>query len=168
LKEAETAAQAWVSASSENTRELLGATYRALAKASESVALAEKPQPDQSPRVEQLMVSLAEDSQRLAMLGRAGALWLKSGKRDSAGVMLVGAIQKISQRGELYELQLELNADEPPALVYTDQDPRDMCRVKDRLCVSGVLVDDPQQRVRGYEGNAATVVWGQVIHVLAN
>jgi hypothetical protein len=166
LKEAETATQAWIAAASEDTRELLGPTYRALAKAGEAISLADSPQPGHGPRVEQLMASLAEDSSKLTMLGKAGALWLKSSKRDSAGVMLVGVVQEISQRGELYETRLELNAEDPPALIYVDQDPRDLCRVKDRLCVSGVLVEEPKDQLRGYRGDATILVWGRVIHVL--
>lgn len=161
LEDAQTIGRAWNLTEDANSRDLLRQTYQALAELGEAVTFAAPDgQPDEA-EVTDLLKSLAEDDAKLANLGKAGGAWLQHSQRDSSGLLVLGVVKGIERQGDLYETKFETSTGTPLSL-YTDTDPADAYKVDSDVLVLGVIIDDPASNLRGYEGDAESVVWSRL------
>jgi len=158
LEDARTIAQAWTLAEDANSMELLRQTYRSLAGLGEAVTFAGADSEMDESEAVGVLKSLTDNEKKLTLLGKAGEVWLRS-SRDSAGVLLLGAVKGIEQQGDLYETKLAVSAEGKPVSLYSDSDPADLYQVDSDVLILGAIIDDPAANLTGYQGDAESVVW---------
>jgi hypothetical protein len=107
--------------------------------------------------LEQVVLQLAADPQRLKAVKANAAKWLKYAKRTTPGILLAGTVQSVEPMGKLFEIQLRVTADSPVVTVISATDPR--LSPEDEAVTLGSIVEDPVEQLAGYEGNAAAIVW---------
>lgn len=108
--------------------------------------------------VEQVFLRAAADHEKQAALGRLSFHHLENRARTQQGVLLAGTVQELGRSGEFHWARLLLfGLPEEITVVY-----RTAARLKprDRVLLAGSIIDDPIQRLPGYAGTAAQVVWG--------
>lgn len=106
-----------------------------------------------------LRQQLATDPKRLEALKVFGARWLSFPKRTTNGVVVSGTVESAEQVGKLYHTKARLGnaADAPLVTIVTAEKP-DVAN-GDVVLALGSIVDDPQQKISGYEGSEPAVVW---------
>jgi hypothetical protein len=114
--------------------------------------------PERKP-IERIMMQLAADKKRLDAMKYNAARWLGFSKRTTPGIALAGSVQSCEPVGKLYELKLAagLNSDEPVVLVLCTENPH--LSTGDEALVLGAIVDNPGERVIGYEGDEPLAIW---------
>lgn len=87
--------------------------------------------------------------------------WIASPSRKESGVFLIGKLVKTQPAGRVFVSQVQLPGADSELSVVTPTDPIAAGAVKtgENVIVLGALVDEPAQRLNGYEGNAVQVVW---------
>ncbi len=104
-----------------------------------------------------------------AIIANSAALRLAEEDRTSSGVVLAGTVTAIQPQGDLFETRLTLSdIKNTEVLVYSWRDPNASFQVDDRVAILGTIVDNPAENLRGYQGNAPTVVWSGLPIVLPN
>ena len=162
LDDAQTMARAWNLADEADYLQLLRQTYFTLARLGEVITFAAPSiQPDRM-AVAGLLMSLAKDDEKLAVLGKAGEVWLRS-QRDTAGVLLLGAVKSIEKQGDLYETKLAMSGGGSPISLCTDTDLADVYQVDSDVLVLGAIIDSPAANLKGYKGDAESVVWCRLV-----
>lgn len=163
-KDAQTIARAWNLAEDADSMELLGQTYRALAELGEAITFAGQDSKLDEADVAGVLKSLADDDKKLALLGRAGAVWWQRSERDNAGVLLLGVVKSTEQHGDLYETKLAVSDGDSIVIVslYNETDPADILKVDSDVLVLGAIIEDPASSLTGYEGDAESVVWSRL------
>jgi hypothetical protein len=107
--------------------------------------------------VEQVLLKAAADRDRQAAVGRLAGYWL-GGKRDSDGVLLAGTIQETGQSGKYHWARVVLFGLPETAVVVSPG--RGPFLPQDRVLIAGSIVQNPRERLPGYEGSEPQVVWG--------
>jgi hypothetical protein len=152
--ETEPAIQAWNDAAN-------AASYLAFAKLGEAVALAEEVSPQAKAAVQSLLEALGSESGKLEILAKAGKRLLENpDAREGSGVLLVGVVKGIDQKGDLYETQVEITSGDAPVLLYDDTNPGEVYQVDSKILVLGAIIENPTANLNGYDGSAKSVVWG--------
>jgi hypothetical protein len=102
---------------------------------------------------------LAADPKRLDALKVFGARWIGFPKRTTNGVVVSGTVESAEQVGKLFHTKARLGsaADAPLVTIVTAKKP-DVAS-GDMVLALGSIVDDPQQKISGYEGSDPAVVW---------
>jgi hypothetical protein len=106
-----------------------------------------------------LRQQLAADPKRLDALKVFGARWIGFPKRTTNGVVVSGTVESAEQVGRLFHTKARLgsSADAPLVTIVTAKKPE--VASGDVVLALGSIVDDPQQKISGYEGNDPAVVW---------
>ncbi len=109
--------------------------------------------------VEQLVRALVADKRRLEAVAYNGPRWLAFNKRTTTGIMLAGSVEAVEQIGKLYcvEMKMGAAADSPVITVVSAADPH--LAPGDETVTLGSIVEHPDERLNGYSGSGATVVW---------
>jgi hypothetical protein len=107
--------------------------------------------------LQQALLQLTADPQRLKAVKANAAKWLRYTKRTTPGIVLAGTVQSVEPMGKLYQIQLRMTADAPVVTVISATDPR--LSPEDEALTLGSIVEDPGEHLAGYEGSAAAVVW---------
>ncbi len=108
-------------------------------------------------KAKRIAESLPEDA--LNMFGAATDSWIR--KRTNDGVALFGLVTSIQKQGQLFETIVKLNdSNQRRVSIISGADPEQEIQVGDRVLVLGEIIEDPTQRVEGYDGLAPMVILG--------
>lgn len=158
LDEAKLAAGVWQAAELTDKKSL-AQSYKTLTKLAETLAFAEKAAPQDASAAQELLKSLAQNTQKLDFILEVSTMWMQAVKRPNNGVVLVGVVKEIGRQGALYETQLETTEGGAAFSLLSDFDPAAICPINARILATGVVVSDPTKELAGYQGKAAPVVW---------
>jgi hypothetical protein len=167
LDEANAVAQAWLAAEDANDRQLVFQGYQALAKLAEAVTFADDMGNEQRQSVSDLLAPLLSDSARLGSLKMVGQRWSTFNGRDGSGILLVGTVVETKPEGDLFVTKLQVGDNGDVLAVYQGTAPAADSQPGASMVVLGAIVDDPEDSVAGYAGDAATLIWVGQSQVLA-
>ncbi len=167
LDDANTVVRAWMATEDANDRQLIVQSYQALAKLAEAVTFAGDISGEQLQAVSDLLSPLISDPERLSSLKMIGQRWPAFAGRDGTGILLVGTVVGTKQEGDIYVTELEVTEGDDSIAIYQDGDPAADCPPGASIVVLGPIVDDPENNVAGYAGDAASLIWTGQSQVLA-
>lgn len=167
LERAIQASIAWDADSGQSTprhNELSEQFYQAFARLSEAMTY---PPPD-APEVKELAATLNDilktfqnQPEKLAMIGNQTAAWLKQSSHATHGIFIFGTVETIQRSGNIYQTELEVGSREQRILTVVSRvDPRRTFDSGDRILMLGAMVEQPDRRLVGYEGQESMVVMG--------
>ncbi len=110
--------------------------------------------------IEQIMLhQFASEKKRLDALKYNAGRWLDFSKRTTPGVVVAGTVQSCEPSGKLYEVKLGIgvSTDDPIVTVLHKSDPQLV--QGDQALLLGAIVDDPGEKVIGYEGLEPMAIW---------
>jgi hypothetical protein len=109
--------------------------------------------------VEQILLQFASDKKRLDALKYNAGRWLDFSKRTTSGVVVAGTVQSCEPSGQLYEVKLGIGiaTDDPVVTVLHKSDPH--LAQGDQALLLGAIVDNPIEKVSGYEGLEPMAIW---------
>lgn len=167
LDDAHTALKAWQGAGKTDLK-AAAQCFRMFAKWAEAQTCADSAAEDSATAAKDLLQAIAGEEEKLALIAKVAAAWIPSAKRDSNGVLLAGVVRGVKQQGELYETALDLiDADGTALTLVSEADPRPQFSTGAKILAAGLVVRDPAQEIKGYDGQAETVVWLGPSHLLA-
>jgi hypothetical protein len=83
------------------------------------------------------------------------------GERTGDGVVVIGKAASIDLEGKLFVTRIEpAEPSQNPILVHSYRDPTERFSEGDHVIVLGSIVHQPSNRLTGYAGSAAEVIWG--------
>ena len=159
VDQANTVIQAWASAEDPSDQRLIAQSYQTLANLAEAVTFTDAMSIEQTQTVADLLSSLTSEPKRLRGLKMVGPRWAAFAGREGTGIVLVGEVIDSQQEGDVYVTKLEVAEGKEPMTIYRDTDPAADCPPGQSIVVLGAIVDDPEDRVPGYAGDAATLIW---------
>jgi putative intracellular protease/amidase len=115
------------------------------------------------PQLQQLATilrqQLAADPRRLEALKVFGARWMDFPKRTTDGVVVSGTVESTQQVGPLFHTKARLGngVDAPVVTIVSSTDPQ--LASGDTVVALGSIIDQPAQKIAGYQGNDPSVVW---------
>jgi len=137
--------------------------FAAIGRLAEVTTFAEEKPDGHREHLDEILADAGDTAKKRRIIGVSALGVMKEGDRSSDGIILVGDVREIHQRGQLFETVLEVEAPEkPPVSVYGLNDPSAMGAFKegDTVMILGVIVDAPLDELRGYKGPPDPVVWG--------
>ncbi len=110
---------------------------------------------------------LAADPKQIDALRVFGARWFKFPKRPNNGVALVGTVESSEQVGQLFQTKAKAGsgADTTEVTIVTADDPQ--LAAGDEVLSLGSIVEQPAEKLLGYEGDDPAVVWSGMTFKLA-
>ena len=116
-------------------------------------------------RVDGVLRMISNGPGNVDLVGTAAASWLAAENRSTSGILLSGTVQSIDAQGAYYATTLRLSGKKERAVTIVN--PRDPAadaqhsyQVGDKIVLLGAIAVDPPLDIVGYQGSAATVVWG--------
>jgi hypothetical protein len=103
--------------------------------------------------------TVAGNAARRGDLSRITAKWWSYPKRQNQGLLAVGRVKELHPRGRWTEATLELEGIEPAVTIPVLMDGLRFTTGAE-VAVAGVIVQEPQLRIKNYEGSAEQVVVG--------
>jgi hypothetical protein len=159
LDETTNITRAWLAAEEPNSRQLVSQSYRALARLGEAITFSAAAGEEERTSISKMLTSLAADGQRIGNIRLLGSRWPEYPQRDTAGVVLVGTVAETRREGELYVTDLVVSDGQDPISVYGTTDTAGLYQKGASILVLGAIVDNPADKVTGYQGDAAWLVW---------
>jgi len=113
--------------------------------------------------IEGFLLQMAESGQNRLIIGTLAESHLD--EHDSGGVILLGTVKEISERGRLFETRLELvgrrgQPEKRVVSVMSARAPGGKYKEGAQVLVLGVIVVDPSAKLGGYQGDLPKVIWG--------
>jgi hypothetical protein len=138
--------------------------YSTLAELGRVISFVRPTDPGVREQAEQLFAflrSFVQQPDKLAMIGNRSAVWVEQTDRTSDGVLLFGTVKQIRLRGQMFETELELASQQRRQVsVLSTVDPKSTYAIRSRILMLGVIVNDPQANLVGYEGDLPQAVLG--------
>ena len=110
--------------------------------------------------VQNLLLRAGGDVQRAEAMGRLAGFQLDAGRREQSGIVLAGTVEALDKEGPLYTTRLVLFGLGKVVTVVSSRPARPTIDVRDRVVILGSIVDNPAEKLAGYEGQMPQVVWG--------
>jgi hypothetical protein len=110
-------------------------------------------------RADRLFSEVFSDARVRDEVNRIAAIWIDSPHRRHGGVFLSGTLSGGQIAGDVYEYQLADAQGETIALLM--QEPLDplVDGTSHPLGIVGTIVDNPAERIAGYQGTATRAIW---------
>jgi hypothetical protein len=159
-------------ATEEAKKQLARGLNQAFAQLSETTTFADASDPQQLEQSRLMLVALlakaAADQEVLKLIAAGGAASWKAtaASRSGGGIAVVGSVQSIQNRGQLFETRLAPESGPTEITVVSVIDPRGHFQVGSRLLVLGAIVEEPQKTFVGYAGDEPRVIFGGFPYVL--
>jgi hypothetical protein len=167
VEEAQTVVEALKAAPEADARPLLRQAYVALAKVGETAAFRSPPDMAELQAASDLLKNVIAEDEKLATLGKAAGVWLKTSTRDNNGVLLVGTVKEVRQQGGYRVTALAIPGRDGTVAVYRGGEDGDAYLSDTRLVVLGAILASPLKDLAGYEGDGEPVVWEGLAEPLA-
>lgn len=133
--------------------------YRALCRFADAVSFVDPSTAqvqDSAGILERIVHRLAENDAAIGQIARLSGHWLRSGTRDTNGVVLIGRLGAPQPASAYHRRPLQLGEDQKPVELVARlplEAPEGA-----RVMVFGSLVENPAEQIRDYAGSAARVV----------
>ncbi len=109
----------------------------------------------------EVLRNLFGDQEQLQSLGIRAAAEFANPMRASGGIVLAGVVEEVRTLDEQFRTFVRLPGKESPISVITAQKPT--VSAGDTAIAAGMVVDDPNQNIAGYEGADERIVWAGLI-----
>lgn len=111
--------------------------------------------------LDELLADAGGSHDKRRFIGALARRRLEDKDREGSGLIVVAVVEEIRKRGQLYETVMKIDTtDNPPVSVYGPKDPAGAFAAGEMVVLLGVVVDDPKENIRGYQGPPVSVVWG--------
>ncbi len=90
-----------------------------------------------------------------AEVAQVASIWIDSPHRRHGGVFLAGRAEPLQKRGEMFEYNLDSGVGSPIRVLVSE--PLNISQQP--VGVVGTILENPQQQVPGYRGNASRIIW---------
>jgi hypothetical protein len=92
-------------------------------------------------------------------VARIVPIWIGSPHRSHGGVFFAGNLLDRENRGALVEFRVDSGVGEPLVVLASPDLQEALANLGGPVAVIGVLVDEPQERIPGYAGEARRAIW---------
>ena len=160
LDQAREASSAWSDPDAGEIRRRAANFYRSFAGLGEvltGVDSLEFETSELSDQLHELMESLVRDETCITLTERVAPQWLARATTNR-GVLVVGRVESIHKLAGGYEATLQVSPGETVVLIASGE-PEVGFREGIKTCVLGLLINDPQQNIVGYDGSASQVIF---------
>jgi hypothetical protein len=141
------------------TRRLARDFYRSLAFLGEVMTVVDQADPqvrEMRDQIHKLLLDIAKKRKKADLVRKVAPSWLAA-DRPHDGVLIMGTVREIKDRGRLYETQFEIRPDQMVTVVSA-RDPRQSLQPESKAILLGLILEKPKESVAGYLGMAERVI----------
>lgn len=109
---------------------------------------------------ETILIAVGNQRDKRETVGRLAGAWLEDGQRQTDGIVIAGTIEDARPQGDLFAIRIMLLSCAKHVEVVSRQSPEPALHRRDHVIMLGSIVDNPEDNLVGYAGEAQQVIWG--------